>query len=107
MDSSEFGRIRNLLDDRCPGQVIAPWPHVPEIRPLVSLPPATSPPATTSPAESGGSVNCSPSYPTVCIPPPPPDFDCGDIPYRNFPVLPPDPHRFDGGNKNGIGCEST
>lgn len=48
---------------------------------------------------------CHPSYPTVCISPPPPDLNCDDIPYRNFTVLPPDPHRFDG-NKDGIGCES-
>jgi len=49
--------------------------------------------------------NCDPSYPTVCIPPPPPDLDCKDIPYRNFQVLPPDPHHFDG-NHDGVGCES-
>lgn len=49
--------------------------------------------------------NCDTSYPTVCIPSPPPDLDCGEIGYRNFEVLPPDPHRFDG-DKNGIGCES-
>lgn len=49
--------------------------------------------------------NCDPSYPTVCIPPPPPDLDCKDIPHRRFQVLPPDPHRFDGDN-DGIGCES-
>ena len=48
---------------------------------------------------------CDPSYPTVCIPPPPPDLDCRDIPYRNFRVLPPDPHRFDGGG-DGWGCET-
>lgn len=47
---------------------------------------------------------CDPSYPDVCIPPYPPDLDCGDIPYKNFRVLPPDPHRFDG-DKDGIGCE--
>jgi micrococcal nuclease len=52
---------------------------------------------------SGG---CDPSYPTVCIPPPPPDLDCGDIPHRRFTVLPPDPHRFDG-DGNGIGCERS
>ena len=38
-------------------------------------------------------------------PPPPPDLDCKDIPYRNFRVLPPDPHHFDG-DGNGIGCEA-
>jgi len=50
------------------------------------------------------SGRCDPSYPTVCIPPPPPDLDCADIPYRNFKVLPPDPHHFDG-DHDGIGCE--
>ncbi len=38
-----------------------------------------------------GGGNCDPTYPTVCIPPPPPDLDCSQIPYRNFKVLPPDP----------------
>lgn len=50
-------------------------------------------------------TQCDPAYPTVCIPPPPPDLDCGDITYRGFKVLPPDPHHFDG-DKNGIGCEN-
>jgi archaellum component FlaF (FlaF/FlaG flagellin family) len=52
----------------------------------------------------GSEQRCDPSYPTVCIPPPPPDLDCGDIPYRNFVVRPPDPHRFDR-DGDGIGCE--
>lgn len=50
------------------------------------------------------SAECDPSYPDVCIPPPPPDLDCGDIPHRRFRVLPPDPHHFDG-DRDGIGCE--
>jgi len=61
---------------------------------------------------SGGSslpppsgTGCDPAYPTVCIPSPPPDLDCKDIPYRRFTVLPPDPHRFDG-DHDGVGCES-
>ncbi len=49
--------------------------------------------------------NCDPSYPDVCIPPYPPDLDCGEIRYTNFYVLQPDPHGFDG-DKDGIGCES-
>ena len=48
--------------------------------------------------------NCDPAYPTVCIPPPPPDLDCKDISYRNFQVLQPDPHKFDR-DRDGIGCE--
>jgi hypothetical protein len=48
---------------------------------------------------------CAAEYPTVCIPPPPPDLNCSDIPYRRFTVLPPDRHQFDR-DHNGIGCES-
>lgn len=40
----------------------------------------------------------------LCIKPPPPDLDCGEIPNWSFRVLPPDPHRFDS-DKDGIGCE--
>jgi hypothetical protein len=47
---------------------------------------------------------CDVSYPTLCIPPAPPDLNCKDIVERNFPVLPPDPHGFDG-DHDGIGCE--
>ena len=49
-------------------------------------------------------TSCDASYPDVCIPSPPPDLDCSDIEYRNFEVLQPDPHRFDG-NYDGVGCE--
>jgi hypothetical protein len=63
----------------------------------VNTPPA--PPTTPPPA------GCDPSYPGVCIPPAPPDLDCGDIVRRNFAVLPPDPHGFDG-DAEGVGCET-
>jgi len=49
--------------------------------------------------------NCDPSYPDVCIAVYPPDLDCGEISFKNFRVLQPDPHGFDG-DKDGIGCES-
>jgi micrococcal nuclease len=64
-----------------------------------------TPPPTPTPSPTPQSGNCHPSYPTVCIPPPPPDLDCGQIPYRRFQVIGSDPHRFDGDN-DGIGCES-
>lgn len=60
--------------------------------------------ATTSlPASPPGS--CDAAYPSVCIPPAPPDLDCGEITFRRFTVLAPDPHRFDG-DRDGIGCET-
>lgn len=49
---------------------------------------------------------CDPAYPTICLPSPPPDLDCGEIPYSDFVVLPPDPHKLDA-DKDGIGCESS
>ena len=49
--------------------------------------------------------NCDPSYPDVCILPYPPDLNCGDIQYKKFKVLQPDPHGFDR-DEDGIGCES-
>jgi hypothetical protein len=68
--------------------------------------PTTSTTSTTATiTATTTAANCDPAYPTVCIPPPPPDLDCGDIPYTNFTVLPPDPHGFDG-DHNGVGCET-
>jgi hypothetical protein len=58
--------------------------------------------------QSGGGPAraCDPAYPDFCIPPPPPDLDCADIPRHDFTVRQPDdPHRFDR-DKDGIGCES-
>jgi uncharacterized repeat protein (TIGR01451 family) len=54
--------------------------------------------------------NCDPHYPTSCIPPPAPDFDCADLSFRGFQVLheptprTPDPHSFDN-NFDGVGCQ--
>jgi micrococcal nuclease len=63
-----------------------------------------SDPAPAVAAPAGAASGCDPSYPSVCIPSPPPDLDCGDIAFRRFDVIPPDPHRFDG-DHDGIGCE--
>ena len=61
----------------------------------------TAPDAATAASAS----NCDPSYAGVCIPPSPPDLDCGDITARRFRVVGTDPHGFDG-DGDGIGCES-
>ena len=66
-----------------------------------AIPAPVAPPAPSSGTERQG---CDPAYPDVCIPPPPPDLDCSDVPYRRFRVLPPDPHRFDR-EGDGLGCE--
>jgi len=64
--------------------------------------PSQSPAPLPAPSPRSG---CDPSYPDLCLPPPPPDLDCRDIPQRRFRVLPPDPHRLDA-DGDGIGCES-
>lgn len=49
--------------------------------------------------------DCDSSYPDTCIPSPPPDLNCGDIPNKNFKVTGNDPHGFDR-DGDGRGCES-
>ncbi len=61
---------------------------------------STRPP--TAPARPRS--DCDPSYPDACIPPAPPDLDCGDVTVRRFAVRPPDPHNFDA-DFDGVGCE--
>ncbi len=63
--------------------------------------PESTPAEIPTPTATSG---CDPSYPDVCIPSPPPNLSCPDIPHRNFLVLPPDPHDFDR-DGDGIGCE--
>ena len=93
MDESEFGRLRNLLGGECigteNGDRVPQWP--------------TSPPSPTTTVASNPA--CDPSYPDVCIPPYPPDLDCGEISFRRFKVIGSDPHGFDR-DGDGVGCES-
>ncbi|MHA1280068.1 MAG: hypothetical protein ACTSQ8_22980 [Candidatus Helarchaeota archaeon] len=76
----------------------SPPPQPPPPQPTQPPPPQPPPPEPTQ----GG--NCCHCYPYVCIPYPPPDLDCADIPYKRFAVVGCDPHGFDGDN-DGIGCE--
>lgn len=50
--------------------------------------------------------NCDPSYPDVCIPPPPPDLNCDDVVHTDFSVKGSDPHEFDS-EGDGFACESA
>ena len=72
----------------------------------ISAEPASQSGAPAGPARqpTAKPPSCDPSYPDVCIPPPPPDLDCVHIPYRNFKVIPPDTHGLDS-DGNGIGCD--
>ena len=54
--------------------------------------------------QGGGDGRCHPSYPDVCLPPPPPDLDCADVAAQAFRVTGEDPHRLDG-NGDGVACE--
>jgi len=66
----------------------------------VQSPPSSQPSQTQQVQQP----KCDPSYPAICIPPYPPDLDCGEIQYSNFRVVPPDPHGFDR-DRDGTGCE--
>lgn len=67
---------------------------------LASVLAAFEPPATHAQTDE----NCHPSYPNVCIPPPPPDLDCGDLDACDIEVVGSDPHRLDR-DRDGIACE--
>ena len=58
------------------------------------------------PLAGGSRAGCATSYPDVCIPPPPPDLDCGDVAFRRFRVTGGDPHRMDG-DHDGMACEGS
>jgi micrococcal nuclease len=62
--------------------------------------PEPEPPAPEP--QPAAAANCAPGY-DPCVPPPPPDLDCGDVngPIR---VSGEDPHRLDG-DDDGVGCE--
>jgi len=64
----------------------------------------TSTSQTTQPTQTP-KITCDPSYPDICIPPWPPDLNCGDIPHKKFKVIGDDKHNLDR-DGDGIGCES-
>lgn len=53
---------------------------------------------------SNQSEDCSPNYEGACIPPYPPDVNCGDVTDRGFRSVGDDPHGFDG-DGDGVACE--
>ena len=88
-DTNELGESET---EPAPGEQ-PPWTPVPKL--------------TEVAAPAGGIAGCDPTYPDLCIPPPPPDLDCDyvyDQGFRHITVLPPDPHSLDG-NRDGVACE--
>lgn len=73
---------------------------------IAEEPTTATPVPTPTPEPTARPTHCDPAYPDVCIPSPPPDLDCADVaPLCRFRVLPPDPHQFDLGDGDGLGCE--
>jgi micrococcal nuclease len=101
LEGTDEDQLVDILPAEPEPAAISPERHpapVPDV-PRNPEPPKPGPPAPAA--------RCHPSYPDFCIPPPPPDLDCGSPELggrRNFTVRPPDPHRFDA-DRDGIGCE--
>lgn len=71
---------------------------------------SSNPSTPTNSPSTGGSASdkqddCDSSYPDFCIPSPPPNLNCPDIPQKRFTVSGSDSHGFDRDN-DGVGCES-
>jgi micrococcal nuclease len=84
---------RRGLWGACPGTVLDPYRQIETRQKDVTTRPLVP------------QAGCDPSYPTVCIPPYPPDLDCSDVPHKRFKVVGTDPHGFDG-DRDGVGCET-
>jgi hypothetical protein len=102
LDEIEASRATNAAPTAAPPTAPAPAP------PTATAVPAPTPPTPSEPPRGA----CDPSYPDVCITPPPPDLDCRDVPYADIRVVGSDPHRLDGpydgsipNEPDGIGCE--
>ena len=116
--AATYGKRGLWADDACAGQIApsrsstapaainTPAPAKPQPTPVPkpALVPAAKPTALAVSTSAAARPGCDPSYPTVCIPPYPPDLDCGQIAFKRFVVLRPDPHGFDR-DRDGIGCE--
>jgi len=101
----DFGS--QTITDPVQSQPTSQPPSQPTPEPAPILEPEPIPEPTSQPTQSQqvqSQNQCDSSYPSVCIPPYPPDLDCGEIGYSNFRVVPPDPHGFDG-DRDGTGCE--
>jgi micrococcal nuclease len=99
-DVSEFAN-ENWAAKYC-SESTTPKTEIPAVTETLTT---TDSPATTEAAIiQQPSNDCDSSYVNVCIPSPPPDLDCIDIPQKGFTVSGSDSHGFDKDN-DGVGCE--
>jgi micrococcal nuclease len=89
-------KVRNgLWGPPCRGNTTKPDPTARESAPA---------PRRRAPAPVPARAGCDPNYAGECIPPAPPDIDCGEIAARNFRVVGEDVHNLDV-DRDGIACE--
>lgn len=104
----EAGNVgRHYYEWRYGGEEPVPAPTATQVSPVD---PTETPSTGPSPTETATPpVDCHPSYPDFCIPPPPPDLNCSDFTAAQRPfvvrhdVPDPDPHDLDR-DKNGVAC---
>jgi ABC-type Fe3+-hydroxamate transport system substrate-binding protein len=71
-----------------------------------AAPTTTAVPTTTAPPPPPArAASCDPNYAGACVPPYPPDVDCGDV-GQPVQVVGSDPHGLDR-DADGAGCESS
>ncbi len=88
----------------CNGNTLKPQrPATPTTPTTPTIPTTPTTPTTTGGTSTGA---CDPNYSGACIPPPPPDLDCGEISARRFQVVGVDVHHFDT-DGDGIACEGA
>jgi micrococcal nuclease len=94
------------LWDACGGAHVPLPPPTPQPSPTpkptrTPRPTEVLPPVPTDPPVAPA---CDPNYAGACVPPWPPDVNCGDLPFGGFQRIGGDPHDLDRDN-DGIACE--
>jgi len=95
--------------DTAQAAALGRWAPAPT--PVPTPVPVVAPPPPVAPIVAPPS-NCESSYPDICIPIGSSDLDCPDMYAQGismirvrYDVANPDPHRFDGSDNDGWGCE--
>ncbi len=104
-DASEDPTSTTAVEDNlpfAPTTTTASPPTTAAATTVAPPPPTTAAPPPPPPAQA---ASCDPNYSGACVPPYPPDVDCGDI-GQPVQVVGSDPHGLDR-DGDGAGCESS